>query len=50
MAQLLIGAPYFGAILPNAVAMKSKEHYHRKNCSALVPKMLVKLTPAGGRN
>jgi hypothetical protein len=50
MAQLLLRAPYFSAILLKTVAMKSEEYYHCKNCSALVPKMLVKLTPAGGRN
>jgi hypothetical protein len=46
MARLLLRAPYFGAILPNAVAMKSEEYYHRKNCSALVPKNVGEIDPS----
>jgi hypothetical protein len=37
--------PYFGAFWQNAVAIKSIEKYLRKSCSALAPKILVKLTP-----
>jgi hypothetical protein len=37
--------PYFGTFLPNAVTLKSIENYVRKNCSVLVPKVLMKLTP-----
>jgi hypothetical protein len=41
--QLLQPAPDFGPFLPNAVAIKNIRNYLRKSCSALVPKMLVKL-------
>ncbi len=41
--QLLQPAPYFGPFLPNAVAIKNIKNYLRKNCSALVPKILLKL-------
>ncbi len=42
--SFLCRAPYFGTILPNAVAVKSRKNCLRKSCSALAPKMLVKLT------
>ncbi len=42
MLQLLCRAPYSGAILKNAVAIKSIRIYFRKSCSALAPKVLVK--------
>ncbi len=42
--QLLYRAPDFGPFLPNGVAIKNIKNYLRKSCSALVPKMLVKLT------
>ncbi len=35
----------FGGFLPNAVAIKSFKNHVRKSCSALAPKMLVKLIP-----
>jgi hypothetical protein len=38
-------APYFGAILSNALAIKRDKNYWRKSCSALASKMLVKLIP-----
>jgi hypothetical protein len=33
-------------MLPNAFAIKSVKNHLRKSCSALAPKVLVKLTPA----
>ncbi len=42
--QLLHQDTYFGAILPNAVAIKSVENNLRKSCSTLEQKMSVKLT------
>ncbi len=44
MIQLLCWVPCFGALLPNAVAVKSIRNYMRKSWSALAPKMLVVLT------
>jgi hypothetical protein len=38
--------PNFGTILPNTVTIKSIRNCLRKSCSALAPKMLVKLTSA----
>jgi hypothetical protein len=37
--------PYFGAFWQNAVTIESIEKYLHESCSALAPKMLVKLTP-----
>ncbi len=39
------GVPHFVVFLPSAEAIKSIKNYTSKGCSALVPKMLVKLTP-----
>ncbi len=36
---------YFGAFLPNEVAIKSIRNYARKSCYALMLKMLLNLTP-----
>jgi hypothetical protein len=38
-------ASYFDTFLPYAIALEIIENYLRKSCSALVPNMLVKLTP-----
>jgi hypothetical protein len=45
MLQTLQRVSYFGVILTNAVVINSVKNYRRKSFSALVPKMLVKLTP-----
>jgi hypothetical protein len=45
----LCQAPYFGSLLPQAVAVQSVENYFCKSSSGLAPKMLLNLTP-GGRN
>jgi hypothetical protein len=45
MLHLLSRVPYFGAVLPNEADIVSYENDLRKSCSALAPKMLVKLTP-----
>jgi hypothetical protein len=37
--KLLHQAPYFGAFLPNAFAIKSIKNQLRKSCAALVTKM-----------
>jgi len=42
--QHLHRVPYFGAMLPNAVAIKNVKNELRKSCSDLATKMLVKLT------
>jgi hypothetical protein len=46
----LCSEPNFGTLLPNAVAIKSIEHYLHKSCSDLAPEMLVKLTPNNGES
>jgi hypothetical protein len=43
MPPILSRVPYFGTFLPNHVAIQSIENYLRKSCSALAPKMLMKL-------
>jgi hypothetical protein len=45
MLHLLSRVPYFGAVLPNEASIVCYENNLRKSCSALAPKMLVKLTP-----
>jgi hypothetical protein len=37
--------PHFVVFLSSALTIKSIKNYPSKGCSALVPKMLVKLTP-----
>jgi len=39
--------PYFGVLLPYAVAIKSIENYYEKRCSGWASKILVKLTLGG---
>jgi hypothetical protein len=46
--QLFHRAAYFRAILPFAVAMQGIKNYLRKSCTALLQKMLVKLTQGIG--
>jgi len=45
--QLLHRASYFGSFLTNAVTIEIIKNNLRKNCSALVPKMVMQLTPVG---
>jgi hypothetical protein len=43
----LCRASYFGSFLTNAVAIEIIKNNLRKNCSALVLKMVMQLTPVG---